>query len=261
MLPQTLGKRDQPQSRGESQEDSLGHGGKRRRMPGTEGYNLPPGTHRRAEKKLRKSKRDEHVPPPVFNIGGSGQTAHAAPQPGATLEDEAPVFTPSQASQVADAPGRDPQETSTPVPAGQMPTGDIRDVPPRFEWECLRLQQALDYTRWAYRQWTGTDAPETNRLDSYNAQFGVMFHAFRTWWLSDRNPERGDPVEWLVGLDPWEGTVANWEPPVTDDLFYECMRRGFYAPRNEDGSLVYPGYRHIYADYPWYNPADGSQMK
>lgn len=258
-LPQTLGKRVRPQSGRESQEGSLGPGGKRRRMPGTEGYSLLPGTHRRAEKKLRQSKRDEHVPPPVFNLGESGQTA-SPPQAAVAVGDVATVSIPDQAPKLPDVPGRDPLRVPTPAPAGQIPDGDIRDMPPSSEWECLRLQIALDYTRWAYKQWTGTDAPQTNRRDSYNAQFGVMFNAFRQWWLSDRNPEQNEPVEWLVGLDPWEGTVADWKPPVTDGLFYECMRRGVYAPRKVDGSLLYPGYRHIYEDYPWYNPTDESQM-
>ena len=71
--PQTLGKGDRPHLGSESQKDSHGPGEKRRRMPDTQGYNLPLGIQRRAEKKFRKSKRDEILPPPVFNIDKTGQ--------------------------------------------------------------------------------------------------------------------------------------------------------------------------------------------
>lgn len=81
------------------------------------------------------------------------------------------------------------------------------------------------------------NAPETNRFESYNVQFKVLFDAFHLWWPSRSNPERLQPVEWLVQVDAWEGTVGDWKPPVDDGLLFECVRRGFYAPRNADGSL------------------------
>ena len=258
---QTLGKRDRPPLESESQEDSLGPGGKRRRMPGTEGYNLPPGTQRRAEKKLRKSKRDERLPPPVFNVYETGQTSQQASQDAATLDIAEAVPTAYQSPQVADAQGPDLPFVPAPATAGQLSAPDIRDVPPATEWECERLKKALECTRWAYEQWTGMDAPHTNRNESYNTQFGVIYLAFLEWWSSRGNPERLNPAEWLVQLDPWEGTVADWKPPVTDGFFYECMRRGFYAPRNADGSLQRPEYRHNYQDYPWYNPVDIAEMR
>lgn len=258
---QTLGKRDRPHLGSESQEDSLGPGGKRRRMPGTERYILPPGTQRRAEKKLRMSKRDERLPPAVFNIDETGQNTQQASQVAAALETVEAVPTAYQSLQVADAEGPDPPQAPIPSPVQHIPRPDIRDVPPATEWECERLKKALECTRWAYEQWTGMDAPQTNRNESYNAQFGVIFLAFHEWWSSRGNPERLNPAEWLVQLDPWEGTVADWKPPVTDTLFYECMRRGFYAPRNADGLLQQPDYQHNYQDYPWYNPADVAGMR
>lgn len=238
--PQTLGKRDRLYSESELQEDSLGPGGKRRRMPSTEGYNLPPGAQRRAEKKLRKSKRDEHLPPPVLNIEASGQNLQQDPQMAATPEIDEAVPTAYRPLQVADAQGSEQPHVSVPTPAPPTSNADVRDMPPATEWECERLQEALEFTRWAYGQWTGMAAPQTNRFDSYNAQFGVIFNSFQTWWGSGSNPERSEPLEWLVQLDPWEGTVADWKPPVANFLFYECTRRGFYAPRNLDGSLQRP---------------------
>lgn len=220
ILPQTSGKRNRSDLGIGPREDSLGPGGKRRRMPGTEGYDLPPRTQRRAEKKLLKSKRDEHLPPLVFNVDGNSHDTSQIPRVAAT--NQVPHGAGTQGPFTPHMPISDP---------------DIRDVPPATEWECQRLQDALEYTRWAYAQWTGMNAPATDRMESYNAQFKVIFDAFHIWWHSMSNPERLQPVEWLVQLDAWEGTVADWKPPVADGLLYECVRRGFYAPRNGVGSL------------------------
>ena len=232
--PRTIRKRDRPQSESEPMENSLGPGGKRRRLPSTEGHSLPPETQRRARKKLLKSKRDEHVPPPVFNIDESGQYTKQAHHVAVTVEDEETRPNTKQVPHVTVA-----QEPPVPIPtlATHMPAPDIRNMPPTTEWECERLQEALEFTRWAYTQWTGMNAPETDRMESYNAQFGVIFDAYELWWESEGNPERLQPREWLVQLDPWVGTMADWKPPVYDAQVYKCVRRGFYAPRNEDGSL------------------------
>ena len=264
--PKVSRKRDRSQSMNESQEDSLGPEAKRRRTPGTQGQSLPPGAPRREKPKLRKSKRDGRLPPPVFSIGNSGHNASQIPRGGATGQAEEMIPATSQIPQaaqvphVANAPGQQPPHRPATAPAGQMRAPDIRDVNPTTEWECARLGKALECTRWAYEQWTGIDAPRTNRVDSYNSQFGVIFKAFDDWWHSGSNPDLMHPMAWLVQLDPWEGGVADWNPPVTDGVFYECVRRGFYAPRNLDGSLQQPDYRHDYQDYPWYSPADEALM-
>ena len=171
------------------------------------------------------------------------------------------VPTAYQSPQVADA--QEPGSPFVPIPAtvGQLSAPDIREVPPATEWECERLKKALECTRWAYEQWTGMDAPQTNRTESYNAQFGVIFQAFHKWWSSRENPERLNPTEWLVQMDPREGTVAEWKPPVTDKFFFECTRKSFYAARNADGSLQRPEYRHNHRDYPWYNPGDEAGLR
>lgn len=235
--PQALGKRDRPDLDSESFEGSLSPAEKRRRMPSTQGYHLPPGTQRRAEKKLRKSKRDENLPPFVFNVDVGGPNAQHGSHAAATSDVNEAVPIAYQAPQVPNAQGPVPPLVSTPAPTGQIPITDIRNTPPATEYECMRLQEALECTRWAYEQWTGMAAPETNIFDSYNAQFGVIFQSFHIWWASGSNPERSQSVEWLVQLDPWEGSVADWKPLAPDFFFYECVRRGFYAPRNLDGSL------------------------
>ena len=233
--PRRIGKRDRPQAESGPPENSLGPGGKRRRMPGTEGHNLPPGTQRRAEKKLLKSKRDEHLPPPVLNIDESGRYTNQAHQVAITVEDAETMPIASQVPYVAIA--QQPSVPRTASAAAHIPAPDIRDMPPTTEWECEGLQGALSYTRWAFAQWTGMNAPETNRFESYNVQFKVLFDEFHRWWHSRSNPERLQPVEWLVQVDAWEGTVGDWKPPTDDGLLFECVRRGFYAPRNGDGSL------------------------
>ena len=235
--PQTLGKRDRPHPESESHGNPLGREGKRRRMPRTEGYNLPPGTQRQAEKKLRKSKRDEHVSPPVFNIESGGHNAPQAFQVVAAPEIDEVVPTAYPSPQVAGMQGLEPPHVPAPAPFQLMPHLDARNMPPTTEWECMSLREALEYTRWAYEEWTGTQAPVTDRLSSYNAQFGVIFQAFSKWWGSGSNPERSQPLPWLVQLSAWEGAVSDWMPPVENDLLYECKRRGFSAPRNLDGSL------------------------
>ena len=230
--PRPIGKRDRPRAESGPPENSLGPGGKRRRISGTEGQ--PPGAQHRAEKKLRKSKRDEHLPSPVLNIDESGRYTNQAHHVAVTAGNEEMIPVTSQVSHVAVA-----QEPHMPTraSAAHMPAPDIRDMPPANEWECERLQEALSYTRWAFAQWTGMNAPETDRFESYNVQFKVLFDKFHLWWYSRSNPERLQPVEWLLQVDAWEGTVADWKPPVDDGLLFECVRRGFYASRNADGSL------------------------
>lgn len=146
-LPRPIGKRNRPHAESGPPENSLGPGGKRRRVSGTGGNNSPPGTKRRAEKKLLKSKRDDQLPRPVFNTEGSAQYTNQAHHVAVTVEDEETIPATSHVPHVAVA-----QETHMPIPASaaRMPAPDIRDMPPTTEWECERLQEALSYTRWAF---------------------------------------------------------------------------------------------------------------
>lgn len=226
--PRPIGNRDRSHAESGPPENSLGPGGKRRRMPGTDGNNLLPGTQRGAEKKLLGSKRDEHLPPPVFNIDDSGRYTNQAHQVAISVEAGQTIPITSQVPHVAVTQG---PRVPIPVSAAHMPARDVRDMPPANEWECERLQEALSCTRWAFAQWTGMNAPETNRFDCYNVQFKFLFDAFYRWWNSRSNPERSQPVEWLLQVE------ADLKPPTDDGLVYECVRRGFYAPRNADGSL------------------------
>lgn len=260
MQPKISRKRDFSQFMTEPQEDSQEPGAKRRRTPSTEAHNLPPGAPRREKPKRPKTKRDEHLPPPLFHISDGANNASPPPRPAAMKEAEQILPAPTQPPHVANAPAPDPPHAPTTAPTDQPHAPDIRDTPPATEWECIRLSQALDHTRWAYEQWTGADAPPTNRLHSYNAQFATVFAAFDAWWRSSANPEFGQPMAWLVQVEAWEGGVADWKAPGREGVFWECVRRGFWAGRGADGGLAEPDFRWDLRDYGWFDGGDEALM-
>ncbi len=145
-----------------------------------------------------------------------------------------------QAPQVADAQEPDPPQPPMQAQAKPQVPSDIRDVRPADGWQSQSLDYALRYTREAYLEWTGKDAPVTNLEDCYNVQYQEIRSAFQDWWTSEDNPERLEPMPELWGLEPWDGTVIDWTGPDNMEHLDEATRRGRWAPRNADGSLLQP---------------------
>lgn len=145
-----------------------------------------------------------------------------------------------QAPQVADAKGPDPPQPPMPAQAEPEVPFDIRDVRPVDGWQSQSLDYALRYTREAYLEWTGKNAPVTNLEDCYNVQYQEIRSAFQDWWTSEENAERLEPMPELWGLEPWDGTVIDWKGPDNMEHLDEATRRGRWAPRSADGSLLQP---------------------
>ena len=145
-----------------------------------------------------------------------------------------------QAPQVANSQGPDPPQAPMPAQAEPQMPFDIRNVRPADGWQSQSLDWALRYTREAYLEWTGKNAPVTNLEDCYNVQYQEIRSAFQDWWTSEDNPERLEPMPELWGLEPWDGTVIDWKGPDNMEHLDEATRRGRWAPRNPDGSLLQP---------------------
>ena len=177
---------------------------------------------------------DGHLIPPQPHTSGE------APQ-----VDEAP--------QVADAQGPDPPRAPLPDPTDQEAAFDIRDVRPADGWQSQSLKNALGYTREAYTEWTGEEAPDTNLEDCFNVQYREIQAAFKIWWRSEKNPQRSDPLPELYQVEAWSGSVENWKAPENIDHLWEPIRRGKWAPRNKDGSLQQPEFLWNAEKYNWYD--------
>ena len=102
---------------------------------------------------------------------------------------------------------------------------DIRDMRPANRDESQSLDSALRYTRDAFRAWTGREAPVTNLEHSYNFQYREIRSAFRAWWRSETNPQRGDPLPELWRARRWSGTIDDWDAPEDGEHLPE-VRRG-----------------------------------
>lgn len=219
---------------------------KRRRMPGTGSYYAPPVQAPRAEivRKARMAERDAHLPMPQLNVDKPVLNYPYAPQ--VDVRNPAPqqhnyiykapinvIRTP----QVADSQGQDPPRLPQPVQTEQQAPFDIRNLRPVSAWESQSLHNALGYTREAYLMWTGEEAPVTNLEDCYNVQYRELRAAFGLWWSSTKNPQRLDPLPELWRMKPWSGIVEGWKAPDNGEHLLEPMKRGRWAPRNEDGRL------------------------
>ena len=179
---------------------------KRRRMPTTEGYYAPPVQAPIAEavREARMAERDAHLPMPQLNVDKPVLNTPQAPQVDGregTPQQHKYIYAPINVNgtpQVADAQGQDTPQAPLTVQAEQPPPFDIRDMRPVTAWESQSLHNALSYTREAYLEWTGEEAPVTNLEDSYNVQYQELRAAFQLWWRSSKNPRRLDPLptEW-----------------------------------------------------------------
>lgn len=270
-------------------EDTYVPGPKRRRIPATEGYHSPPAQapKSQASKKSRNAERDAHLSPPQLNINERAPRVSEAPEvPQAVEENLAPqqlvtngtlddfhdavevndaLPPPTEPSidsktpiaesspQVTSAQAPDPPEDPTPARSEQELPFDIRDVPPANGWQSQSLQNALNYTREAYTEWTGEDAPATNPETSFNEQYRTIHGAFQQFWSSEKNPERSHPLPELYQVEAWSGEVTNWRAPENIEHLWEPMRRGRWAARNEDGSLVEPQFLGNVEEYGWWD--------
>ena len=189
---------------------------KRRLLPRTEGYYAPPAQTPTAQvvNKARNAERGAHLPPSHFRISEPTSNSHNTPQ----VEGVRP--TPTNYIYSNEMPrnvGKAPQVTNgrgSDVP--QMPTprqSDIREVRPATADEAQSLYNALQYTRDAYFEWTGEEAPVTNLEDCYATQYREIKAAFRVWWDSAKNPRRLDPTPALRWVRRWSGALEDWEPP------------------------------------------------
>ena len=266
---------------------------KRRRMPASEGYHSPPAQAPKAAmvQKARKAERDVHLAPPQFNIqepmaeiseapqveeadltpsqiiiGGSvinlNEFAEAedtdVPRTQPNVEEDVPET--DGAPLVADAQGPDPPRAPAPARTEREVRTDIRDVRPENAWQSQSLNNALRYTREAFFEWTGEEAPATNLEGSYNVQYRVLRAVFKAWWKSEKNPQRSEPLPELYRMKAWSGEVEDWKAPENVEHLFDPMRRGRWAARNEDGSLKKPQFRWNVEDYSWYDAKDEEQL-
>ena len=116
-----------------------------------------------------------------------------------------------------------------PPHANQQHPVDMRDVRPSSGEQSQSLDKALRYTREAYREWTGQEAPVTNIEDSYNTQYREIRAVFRAWWKSEDNPRRLDPVPELWRMRRWSGTLEDWQAPEGREHLRDAVKRGKQA--------------------------------
>ena len=198
---------------------------KRRLLPRTEGYYAPPAQAPKAQvvKKVRKADRDAHIPPPYLHTSEPTSNPYLAPQREGTRPTPTNyIYTNGMPGNVGGAPQVAnaqawtlPQMTPSPQAVQRRPV-DIREVRPVSAQEAQSLYNALQYTRDAYFEWTGEEAPVTNLEDAYNVQYREIRGAFRLWWNSTGNPRRLEPPPRLRWIRRWTGTVEDWEAPVDE---------------------------------------------
>ena len=209
-------------------------GPKRRRMPATEGYHAPPVQASPAQlvRKARRKEQDAHLAPPQLHHNQPVQNIRQDPQGKATAQipphniytNNTPVDV-SGLNQLVDPLGPNPPLSVLP-PTYQQAPADIRDLRPSNGDESLSLDSALRYTREAFREWTGQEAPVTNLEDSYNVQYREIRATFRAWWRSEENPHRGDPLPELWRALRWSGGLDDWDAPENGEHLREARRSG-----------------------------------
>ena len=219
------------------EQETYAPGSKRRRMPGNAGNNAPPvqTPKTQAVKKARRAERDAQLPPLGLHVANTVPNLHLhqAPQmAGADRTTPQHIYTnrthiddinvPSQAAH--------PQGPYLP-PAYLRRQGsvDMRDVRPSNGRQSQSLENALRYTREAYREWTGEEAPVTNLEDSYNVQYREIRAAFRAWWWSEANHQHLDPLPELWRTRRWTGTFDDWDAPENKEHLRESVKRGKQA--------------------------------
>ena len=208
---------------------------KRRRMPGQGGYLAPPTQAPPAPtvKKARRRERDAQVPPLQLNTDERIANSQHTPQVLGAVQIPPQNIHPNNIpagvggpTQGFDSLGPNPPQLSMlPQTYLQAPT-DIRDRRPSNGDESQSLDSALRYTREAFREWTGLEAPVTNLEHSYNVQYREIRSAFRTWWRSEENPHRGDQLPELWRALRWSGGMDDWDAPEDGEHLREARRRG-----------------------------------
>ena len=195
-------------------------GPKRRRMPGTEGYYAPPAQTPRAQvvRNAHRAERDAHLPSPQLYTDQHNLDFHQVPQVGGAVPrreqhnyindtriytNQSPYIARNQAHPLAPLPPQTRRQTHP----------DIRDVRPSNSQESQSLHDALGFTREVYYAWTGEEAPVTNLEDSYNVQYREIRAAFRVWWGSMNNPHGHGPMPDLWRMQPWNGSIEDWQAP------------------------------------------------
>ena len=216
-------------------QDTDAPGPKRRRMTASEGHHAPPvqAPPARPVKKVRRTQQNTQPPSsqlyinqPVPNPQQTPQVlgaVHIPPQNIYTTNTPAHVGGPTQ---VFDALGLNPPQLPVPPQTYTQAPADIRDVRPANGDESQSLDSALRYTREAFREWTGLEAPVTNLEDSYNVQYREIRGAFRAWWRSENNPYRGNPLPELWRALRWSGGMDDWDAPEDGEHLREARRSG-----------------------------------
>ena len=232
---QNLGQQGPEDDFGTLGEDADVPAPKRRRMPTTEGYHAPPVQAPPAQpmRKSRRRERDAQLPswqPHAHQpIPYSQQTPQVL---GAVITSQRDIYTSNTPASVGGVAqgfhplGHNlPQLSMLPQVHTQAPT-DIRDVRPSNGDESQSLDSALRYTREAFREWTGQEAPVTNIEDSYNVQYREIRSGFRSWWRSEENPHRGEQLPELWRALRWSGGMDDWDAPENGEHLREARRRG-----------------------------------
>ena len=198
---------------------------KRRLLPKTEGFYAPPAQAPKAQvvNKARKAERDAHLPPPHLHISEPTSSPYITPQvqgvrptPTNYIYSNGMPRNVGKSPQVANGQASDQPQLVASSQAEQRTPFDIREVRPATADEAQSLYNALRYTRDAYFEVTGEEAPVTNLEDSYAAQYREIKAAFRLWWDSAKNPQRLDAAPALPWIRRWRGALEDWESPENE---------------------------------------------
>ena len=232
---QNLGQQNPGDDFGNLGQDTDAPGPKRRRMTASEGHHAPPVQAPPARPVKKARRREQNTQPPSLQLNtnqpipNSQQTpqvlgaVHIPPQNIYTTNTPAHVGGPTQ---VFDPLGLNPPQLPVPPQTYTQAPTDIRDVRPANGDESQSLDSALRYTREAFREWTGLEAPVTNLEDSYNVQYREIRGAFRAWWRSEGNPYRGNPLPELWRALRWSGGMDDWDAPEDGEHLREARRNG-----------------------------------
>ena len=205
---------------------------KRRRM--AEGDHTPPlqAPPARPVKKVRRRQHNTQPPSSQLNVNQPIPNSQQTPQALGAVHIPQDIYTNNTPTSVGGPTqgfpplGPNPPQLSVlPQPYPQAPA-DIRDVRPANGDESQSLDSALRYTREAFREWTGLEAPVTNLEDSYNVQYREIRGAFRAWWRSEQNPYRGHPLPELWRALRWSGGMDDWDAPEGGEHLREARRSG-----------------------------------
>ena len=121
---------------------------------------------------------------------------------------------------------------------GEVPeVRDYRYVAPSNEDERRSLGLALQPTKDAYKNLTGSEAPITDRNHSYMQQCNHLRACLRfAWHMADTG---GLPMPYLISLPAWHGSVSNWTPFDTTSPWYrQALVFGRRAESTRDGSVI-----------------------